>query len=177
MVWRLLSYVKIEKQFNRTRISINDLDQTIKYLECLNRITSHEDDIIRSALLIAAIISYSRPFSENRSDKLSVGIQKFGQDEKKEIKNEIGEETFAYHKKILGLRNKAVAHSEYATNPTKRSKNYSNKKGFVITSRFFNVLSLNDFDPIIFQKLAECVKKILVNKLYDLNKILCSEDQ
>jgi len=61
----IILYTKIEKQFNRTRISINDLDQAIKYLKYLNQNTINSDYIIRSALLTAAIISYSRPFSDN----------------------------------------------------------------------------------------------------------------
>ncbi len=46
-------------QFNRTSISIKDLDQAIKYLIRLNEILVNSSDFeVRSALLVAAIISY-----------------------------------------------------------------------------------------------------------------------
>ncbi|MFA7207934.1 MAG: hypothetical protein WC084_04625 [Synergistaceae bacterium] len=81
----------------------------------------------------------------------------------------IGEEAIAFHKMIIDLRNKAIAHSEYKKNPTRRLKEYPMENGFLTISRHFDILSV-DLDTSYFLKLAEAVKKVLVNKLYTLNK-------
>lgn len=160
----------LEKQFNRTNISIKDLEQTIKYLERLNKIPVDSDDFsVRSALLIAAIISYSRPFSNNSEHDLATGKQKFTGKEVKNLKKEIGESVITYHDKILNLRNTAIAHSEYINNPTQRVNEYSTGNGFLIKSRSFDILSV-DLNTSIFLKLTEQVKKIFENKLSDLHK-------
>ena len=162
--------VQLERQFNRTSISIKDLDQAIKYLIRLNEIPVNSSDFeVRSALLVAAIISYSRPFSGNSEDEFATGTPKFGKNEQREIKDMIGEEAIAFHKMVIDLRNKAIAHSEYKKNPTRRLKEYPMENGFLTISRHFDILSV-DLDTSYFLKLAEAVKKVLVNKLYTLNK-------
>jgi hypothetical protein len=44
----------------------------------------------------------------------------------------IGEEISAYDERII-VRNKAVAHSEYAKNPTKRSAGEQGRSGYSLT--------------------------------------------
>jgi len=71
--------VQLERQFNRTSISIKDLDQAIKYLIRLNEIPVNSSDFeVRSALLVAAIISYSRPFSVTPKVRFQQGTQNLG---------------------------------------------------------------------------------------------------
>ena len=53
-----------ERQFNRVRISKGDMEQCVSYLKAFD---AAPDDRIRRALLTAAMVSYARPFSHNKS--------------------------------------------------------------------------------------------------------------
>ena len=112
---------KFERQTNRLSISANDLEQAISFLEELcssaERTDGDYSDIVRESLLLSAIISYSRPFSRNEIDKTA----KADPTVLNETIEFLSEEEWTLHRKILCLRNKAVAHSEWSWNRTSMS--------------------------------------------------------
>jgi hypothetical protein len=154
----------LEKQFNRTSISINDFSQAEKYLEFLSKAELPQLDILRSSLLVAAIISYARPFSDNNAHEKATGKLKVSE---KEIRQVIGKRGLELHKKVLGLRNRAIAHSEYDMNPTRLVEKHVGEHGFVLTSRFFNILG-EEIDPNLFLKLSQKMGLLISARLFTL---------
>ncbi len=155
----------LEKQFNRTRISINDLEQAGEYLDFLINAGSPQPDILRSSLLVAAIVSYARPFTDNNAHDKATGRLNVSD---KEIRQLVGKQGLELHKKILDLRNRAIAHSEYDMNPTSRVEKHAGEHGFVLKSRFFNILG-KELDYNLFLNLSRKLKGYLDGKLFDLN--------
>lgn len=113
-----------KKQIKRILISLNDIleatnyaHQLLKHKYCkpdyLSRLDDPNEDFTNSdeyenmnALTTALIVSYSRPFTQNEGQGSAIPslprkIMKIYND----LENEL-------HYKILGLRNKAVAHSD-----------------------------------------------------------------
>ena len=169
-------YLERQKQFNRINISIKDLDQAIKYLKRFNEIPSDSKDFeVRSAFLVAAIISYIRPFTNNYDNAFATGKQEYVKSEQTEIIEMTNQRVFDYHKKIKDLRNKAIAHSDYKKNPTQRIKEHSTENGFLTISYPFNILSV-DLDTSIFLQLAEAGKKVFENKLCVLNRQMNNDE-
>jgi hypothetical protein len=135
-----------EAEFNRYSISLADFE---KADECVAEARKRPaNDIVYEALLFMAIITYYRPFSPNEKTqnnpkakarlKLDDLIAPSAQD--KEI-----------HVQCETLRNKALAHSEFAYNPTKL-----NAYTGVISSKPFSLLT-QQFDLV---GLAELLKKL-----------------
>lgn len=155
----------LDKQFNRTRISINDFEQARKYLEFLSTADLSQLDILRSSLLVAAIISYARPFSDNNAHEKAAGKLKVS---KKEIRTLVGKQGLELHEKVLDLRNRAVAHSEYEMNPIKRVEKTAGEQGFVLQSRFFNILG-EKIDPNLFLELSRKMESLMRERLVTLN--------
>jgi hypothetical protein len=134
-----------EAEFNRYSISLADFE---KADECVAEARKRPaNDIVFEALLFMAIITYYRPFSPNEKTqnpkakarlKLDDLISPSVQD------NEI-------HGQCETLRNKALAHSEFAYNPTKLTASTG-----MISSKRFSLLT-QQFD---LAGLAELLKKL-----------------
>ena len=104
--------LKLEAQLNRTNISSKDFSEAEDFLN------AYRDDLsetLRRALLVSAVIAYVRPFSSNSggSKRLATGTLVGSP------KSILGSEEFRLHEKILGLRNEAIAHSDYDRRPTR----------------------------------------------------------
>jgi hypothetical protein len=115
-----------EAQVHRYTISIHDWTQAERYAGEALKFPINE--AAYEALIQMAIISYWRPFSPNEKDKASpaasrLDIQEF---------QPLAPEEIELHEQLGKLRNKAVAHSEVAFNPTQISD-------AVITSFQFSV--------------------------------------
>lgn len=106
------------KVLNRLTISRHDFEQCQKFLEQL----SHQEygSLAYEALLIAAIVFYARPFSCNERDLNANAASRLDGAVLDQLQNEEQE----LHEKILTLRNKAVAHAEWAYHPTGVSDNH-----------------------------------------------------
>lgn len=98
------------KQFNRTQISRDDFARALRFIKTARPYDTASTEY--EALLIAAVISYARPFSNNERDKnaqaaprLSPNLIPFKGKQRK------------LHERVIVLRNKAVAHGEFAFNP------------------------------------------------------------
>lgn len=152
--------MSVEKSFNRARISEKDFEEAGAYLEALK---NDHSDVIRRSLLIAAIIVYSRPFSNNKNhDKATNAIVG-------KPKRILSEKGYELHERIIGYRNKAIAHSDFEKNPTSTSERMEN--GFVGWSRKFDVLG-EPIDIDLFIEIQKSMRSHAVNKIFELNREL-----
>lgn len=153
----------LEIQLNRANISEKDFEEALEYL---NPYQKYQFNIINRALLVAGIICYSRPFSNNKGDigkasnLLSVNLKKIF------TSNEL-----LLHEKIISYRNEAIAHSDYKRRPTRLVQSESN--GFVTMSKPFDIQSeLIDID--MFKEICEKMKKYCTGKMFELNSKISS---
>ncbi len=139
--------IKNDAEFNRYTISLLDFE---KAEECVAEARKRPpNDVVFEALLFMAIVSYYRPFSPNerpRNNPKAVA----------QLKLEDLITPSACDKEIHAqcgcLRNKALAHSEFAFNPTKL-----NAGNGVISSKPFSLLTQN-FD---LAGLAELLRRLV----------------
>ncbi len=144
--------ISSEKELNRYSISFLDFEKAQQYI-CEAK--KHDRSSIEyEALLLAAIVSYYRPFSSNEKSKLAKAksrlfIEEFGSltDSQKEL-----------HEKCKELRNKVIAHSAFEFNPTGIKQNTK-----VIVSRPYSLLNenfdLDSFETLLTQFVDLCHKK------------------
>ena len=148
-----------QKQFNRVQISSKDFEEALDYLDQIGKVDSAP---INRALLVAAIITYSRPFTSNDKGKAEEASGKLPIDPKKTV----NPNAYSLHNKILKLRNEAVAHSEYGRNPSART--YSADNSFAIQYTRFDPLTEN-IDIEQFRLLLISMKRGCIAKLSQLN--------
>src|SRR5437773_9617333 len=107
---------------NRCAISARDCDAAGEYLEAYLKLKEKDDRsgtneffIHREGLLIAAIVSYSRAFTDSRGEQFATprARVKLGQ----VFNNDASK--IKLHKAILNRSNKAVAHSDWEYHKTK----------------------------------------------------------
>ena len=154
---------QIEAQFNRVFISKYDFKEAEEYLLSYKL---ELDDVIKRAILVAAVISYSRPFTKNEGGKngKSTSILKGSVNK---ILKESGE--IEFHEKILDLRKKAVAHSDFSKNPTRLIE--ASKKGTTVSHRKFDLLvEILDSDIKLFLSIT----KKMINHCYSEENNLIS---
>jgi hypothetical protein len=94
-----------DKRLTRVHISARDFDKALKFIEAAGK---HDVAAIEhEALLLSAIVCYGRPFSGNekgknaKADRDLTGV---------DIPVALGAD-YDLHKRIVGMRHKAVAHS------------------------------------------------------------------
>jgi hypothetical protein len=119
----------LDAEFNRWSISKHDFDEAHDYLKAFD---PSMDGIVQRALLSAAIVAYGRPFKRNDTNPKaarSISIpDEFFNDEQK-----------ALHDKVIGLRDRGIAHSDFDLKPTARVPR--NDTGVMTWSKPFNPLS------------------------------------
>lgn len=118
-----------ELAFNRFSIAVFDLEKSIEYAEEAQR--HSQSDLAHEALLFSAIVCYYRPFSPNEKDKSAKSESRL----RLEDFSPLTRAESKVHEKCKELRNKALAHSEYDFNPTRRLSSG------VIASKPFALLS------------------------------------
>lgn len=150
---------QIQRQLNRVHISKRDFEETADYVNSYNK---NYSDTIKRALLSAAIIAYARPFKGNKGPK-DRSIPTLPKGWLKNLDNEHRK----LHRRILDLRDKAVAHSEYGLKPT--SPTVCDSGVVVQCSRPFDILA-EDLDFFVFQSNIQHMIKYTIDKIYELNK-------
>ena len=120
---------------------------------------------VQRALLLSAIIAYCRPFTKNMREPNAKATQQLSIN----LSKELAAEEYELHSRLLDLRHKALAHSEYSRKPTVRMM--ATATGFLTSSRPFDLLS-EGIDRRLFQGM--CKKLILFcnAKLFELNRKL-----
>lgn len=155
------------KKFHRTAISRRDFRETQEFLKCLK---DEKKISVRYALLTAAIVSYARPFSGNEKEKRPNSTGKLHLDPA-QILDSI---QLALHHEIIHLRNKLVAHAEYAASPVRLLNKtgsgmellgpYVEKDGTMYDLRNY----LERIDPAVFARVAELFSCHCGNELFRL---------
>jgi hypothetical protein len=126
--------LKLEAQFNRLSISGKDFEEAADYLKAYSDELS---ETLRRAVLVSAIIAYARPFTTNKGGTERLATSTLMGNPKQILSSE----EFILHDKILGLRNEAVAHSDYDRKPTRLVDGIGIGRGFLTRSKPFDVLS------------------------------------
>lgn len=102
---------KLQAKVKRANISRKDFAEAEAYLRAYRDELS---ETLRRALLVAAILAYARPFTSNDSGPKGLATVRLTGNPKRILSRE----EFRLHERILGLRNEAVAHSDYDRKPT-----------------------------------------------------------
>lgn len=158
-----------EMEANRCAISARDCNDAKKYLDAYLVLKQKDDDsgtnefsVHREGLLIAAIVSYSRAFTESRSTQFAVSKAKVN------LGNIFGNDTsrIKLHKFILNKRHKAVAHSDWEHRNTKLLEATKN----ILSSRGYSVVGYSHgIDIAIFRSMAETMRDHFRHKAFDLD--------
>lgn len=98
------SIIGIDKQFQQLVVYHWDMEEAKKYTEILLQRFDKGSDTLNRALILGAIISYARPFSNNKGVNIPNGvIREFNPSEKKLHQTING---------VDGIRNTLFAHSD-----------------------------------------------------------------
>lgn len=156
----------LNAEFNRWTISSHDFDEAHDYLKVISQFDNQP--VVQRALLSAAIIAYCRPFmrSDGQPDaaaKISLPSGFFDA------------ERMAIHDKVIYLRNRGVAHSDFAIKPTSRVPTMVS--GGVLTwSKPFDPLS-EGIKFSVFQEMAWRLHVQCSTEMLHLEKVLAREGE
>ena len=142
-----------ERDFNRYSIATFDLEKALEF--AIEARQHPANSVVYEALLFAAIVSYSRPFSRNEKSAdapAGTGLTVAAIGALSEAERKI-------HDGCRTLRNKALAHSEFALNPTRLRSSTG-----VVISRPFSLLS----PPFDLDSFIQVVAKL---------KLVCERDR
>lgn len=156
-----------EMEANRCAISARDCNDAMKYLDAYLVLKQKDDvsgtsefSIHREGLLIAAIVSYSRAFTNSRPvqfavSKANVNLGKVLGNDTSKIK---------LHKSILNKRHKAVAHSDWDYRNTELLESTKNNG----VSRTYSVVDYSHgIDIGMFRSMAETMRNHFRHKAFD----------
>lgn len=121
--------MRVDQVLNRLTISRQDFERSRQFLE---QLTSQQyGSVLYEALLLSAIVFYARPFSSNEIDTNANAQSRIDS----AVVDQLTDDELKFHKMILELRNKAIAHAEWTYHPTNAMENG------VIASRPFSIWS------------------------------------
>ncbi len=123
---------KMSETLNRANLSRKDFEEAEDYLRAYR---DELPDSLKRAVLIAAVITYARPFTENNRGTLKLATATLTGNPKQIL----SDEEFMLHKTVLSLRNEALAHSDYDRKPTRFVARVGT--GFLAKSKPFDVLA------------------------------------
>jgi hypothetical protein len=121
-----------EAKLNRALISHEDIGEAQQYLQVFEKLDSTSDAVMRRALLTAAVVAYSRPFTRN------YGHTRAARQLDVNLTHWFTAAQLAMHQKVLDLRDTAVAHSDYSAKPASRVT--GNLAGFSFWGSRFDLL-------------------------------------
>ena len=153
--------VDLSAQFSRAIISEYDFIEAEKDLQLLETGTGRPEDIER-ALILAAIISYARPFLENKGNPEG-GKSK---DPAMRIPRSFTTGERHLHKKLMSLRHEMLAHSQFTRIPVVRTG--GSKGGFGFQGRPFDLLS-EKIDIALFVTLCRKLKVVCMRNASEAN--------
>lgn len=150
---------RFKAQFSRVWISERDFDEVARFVDQLHG--QHSQDLQR-AVLVAAVISYARPFTENGTGKNKESIASLPVN----LVDALAPAQLDLHRKMLDLRNEAVAHSDYARRAAQWS--FGQDNGYMTASKLFDILGEVPV-PADLKELALVMKAWCNHKLRALN--------
>jgi len=158
-------HIKLEQQLNRFMISSEDFDEALVYLDAYEKVNNLQ---ARQALLVAAVIAYCRPFSQNETDENASATSVI-----KDIAKRLSAQEVELHKFVRILRNKVIAHSVSKYKPVKI--NFQNEDWFsystTLTKTHFDGLDFANFKKIALKmhKESRIEALDLQRKILELN--------
>jgi hypothetical protein len=154
--------MKMNAQFARAHISKRDFEEAQDYLRAYR---DEYPDSVKRALLVAATVSYARPFTENHpgdgiqsTPRLAVRLTKL-----------LTSDEASLHEKLLDIRHKAVAHSAYARKPARLISGIGS--GFLVQSKPCDILG-EPIDIQLFLVLSTKLANHCLDSMHALNKQL-----
>lgn len=101
---------KLQAQFARYVLSVNDFEEALSYLYAK---PAAGDVVARRALLIAAIVAYARPFTQNETEGSATATSSVALSLPKLLSGD----QLTLHSALLEMRHKAIAHSTSKIRP------------------------------------------------------------
>jgi len=155
-----MEYKNLEAQFNRACISVDDTFEAFEYLDAIGEKSSRAE---RQGLIVAAIVSYSRPFLNSKGKEAATPMVSL------KLQKELSVEEYDLHRRVINLRSKAVAHSDYDARPVQRW----NGVKFGITTSFVPLAQVLDgLDLVAFKDLTYKTSMLCRRKKKELNDLL-----
>ena len=157
--------IQNNEQLHRLSISVYDFEEAKRFLT--EALKHNASSVTYEALLIAAIIYFARPFTNNSPDKRLKDISRI------EIDSffDISPAEKALYDDLMTLRNKCLAHAEFQYYPTS-----VNEKTGVIRSRRFTILD-SHIDINAFNSLLEKLINQAHNKRADYTSELKKQNK
>jgi hypothetical protein len=155
----------IRRRFNRAHISRRDFKKAIGFIGAAMK---HDPASIEyEALMVSAIVYYARPFSGNERGKTPPSDPYLEVD----VAQLLGDDDFRLHDRIVKMRNKAVAHSEFDKYPVQimAVPEPNSDAGFTASSQSWHVLN-ERIDLDVFKRIAEALHQKCLNLCFDLGR-------
>lgn len=150
---------KLDAEFNRWSISKHDFEEAHEYLEAFD---PSMNGTIQRALLSAAIVAYGRPFKRNDKNPKANRYISLPEDR-------LDAASVQLHKKLLELRDRGIAHSDFDLKPTARVARTD--VGMMTWSKPFNPLS-EGINIELFKTLAWRLQHHCWDEMFRLNNQL-----
>jgi hypothetical protein len=148
--------LQIDRQISRVNISVKDMQHCLEFTSAWN---ASLDEVLQRALITAAVISYTRPFSGNEEHPRATGKPLFSP-------NDLTQEEQRLHKRLCDVRDQAIAHSDVSMSSS-RPISYPGNRGVVMATKMYDPLTEAPKMQDI-HSLATKVDKLLTSKLYEL---------
>lgn len=156
-----------ESELLRLQLSVRDFEDSRDFIDAAKKhdVSSPE----YSALVMAAIICYARPFTNNeRTDKKGDKDQpEVAPTLRLEEPSSVLGQDVRLHEDIKRMRNKAVAHSEWSHNQVRIVPTCT--AGIAFAGRKWHIVD-EDVDLAAFRRIAEAMRQYCINKLVEVTQ-------
>ena len=148
--------VKIERQIARVNVSIKDMQHCLEFTSIWDESLG---EVLQRALITAAVISYTRPFSDNGDHPKATGRPLFSL-------SDLTKEEQQLHTRLCDVRNQAIAHSDFRMSSS-RPVDFPGDRGVLMATKMY--------EPLIeagrmkdIHSLATKVKQLFTDRLFEL---------
>lgn len=154
-----------QRIFNRLLISQKDMERAEEFFKAASAANIAGQMEVCRGLITAGIVSYARPFSENKDHPDTTSTPPFST-------RYLTDNERLLHQKMLTLRNKAIAHSDAEYNVTNDAANFSN--AFMFSAKFYDPLD-EASNLAAMQALAHTAKHLLVDSAFKSSRAIADE--
>lgn len=159
---RPLSLAETERKMYRAHISERDFKQALRFIDAA--LATDISSVEHEALVVAAIVSYARPFTLNERPQKGKPLPAADASlEEIDFRALLGVDA-NLHARIVKLRMKAVAHSEAEFNPMIFD-------GMAFVSRAWHPVG-EGIDLAVFREIAEKLHRHCLNQKADLSRVV-----
>ncbi len=146
----------IKKQANRNLISSEDFFEAESYLKEVKEVLKDPSpsDTILKALLMAATVTYCRPFTNNLGNKDDGATASISG----KFVNELTDEEKKLHKTLIDLRNTVLVHSDFEKKSCKRMPEKGMARMASVDHWHLDI-NLELFHKLVCSMVCKCMKK------------------